>query len=129
MSAEKFPTLKEMGIEDPYDIQRYSSRIENDIDVLKIYLHRHQGEWMAKSKKFKFKRAHKAVPTDSGFVPFRDTTEASPYFLKAVAELDQLVAGEKQAKDKKEHLIEELDHLEKVVTRKVDELRRRIDEL
>ncbi|MEH6575934.1 MAG: DUF3461 family protein [Amphritea sp.] len=129
MSAEKFSTLTEMGFDDPYDIERYTTRTENDVDVLKIYVHRHHGEWMAKSKKFKFRRKHKNLPVDGGLVPYRATSEPSSYYLRAVAELDMLVQADKSSKDKKEHLLEELAHLEKVVTRKVEDIRRQIEEL
>ena len=129
MSAEKFQTLKEMGFENPHDIQRFTTRTENDIDVLKVYLHRHQGEWMAKSKKFKFKRKHSNVSVDSGLMPYRASTEPSPYYLRAIAELEQLVAEDQSTKDKKQVLLEEIDHLEKVVARKVEDLRRQIEEL
>lgn len=129
MSAEQFPTLIEMGVEEPRDIERYTSRIEGDVDVLKIYFHRHQGEWMAKSKKFKFKRMDKNMRVNEGKVPYIHTTESSPYFLRAVAELDTLVAKDKDAKNKKERLLEEVEHLEKVVSRKIEDLRRQIEEL
>ncbi|WP_432471819.1 DUF3461 family protein [Amphritea sp. HPY] len=129
MSAEKFSTLKEMGFENPHEIQRFSTRTENDVDVLKVYLHRHQGEWMAKSKKFKFKRKHTNVPVDGGLVPYRASTEPSPYYLRALTELEQLVDQDKSSKDKKEHLLDELEHLEKVVARKVEDIRRQIEEL
>lgn len=129
MATIDCPTLKEMGIEETSDIERYTSRIEGDVDILKIYFHRHQGEWMAKSKKFKFKRMHKNVRVNEGLVPFRATTESSPFFLKAIAELDKLVAGEQSAKDKKERLLDELEHLDKVVSRKIEDIRRQIEEL
>ncbi|MCV6611647.1 MAG: DUF3461 family protein [Amphritea sp.] len=129
MSAEKFQTLKEMGFENPHDIQRFTTRTENDIDVLKVYLHRHQGEWMAKSKKFKFKRKHTNVSVDSGLMPYRASTEPSPYYLRAISELEQLVAEDQSTKDKKQLLLEEIDHLEKVVARKVEDLRRQIEDL
>lgn len=129
MSAEKFQTLKEMGFENPHDIQRFTTRTENDIDVLKVYLHRHQGEWMAKSKKFKFKRKHTNVSVDSGLMPYRASTEPSPYYLRAISELEQLVAEDQSTKDKKQLLQEEIDHLEKVVARKVEDLRRQIEDL
>lgn len=129
MSAEKFQTLKEMGFDNPHDIQRFTTRTENDVDVLKVYLHRHHGEWMAKSKKFKFKRKHSNVSVDSGLMPYRASTEPSPYYLRAIAELEQLVAEDRSTKDKKQQLLDEIDHLEKVVTRKVEDLRRQIEEL
>lgn len=129
MSVEQFPTLSEMGIEEPRDIERYTSRIEGDVDVLKIYFHRHQGEWMAKSKKFKFKRMHKNMRVNEGRVPYIATTESSPYFLRAVAELDTLVSADRTAKDKKERLLDEIEHLEKVVARKLEDMRRQIEEM
>lgn len=129
MSAEKFQTLKEMGFENPHDIERFTTRTENDVDVLKVYLHRHQGEWMAKSKKFKFKRKHTNVSVEGGLVPYRASTEPSPYYLRALSELEKLVAQDKSVKDKKELLLEEIEHLEKVVARKVEDIRRQIEEL
>ena len=129
MATQQYETLKDMGIDDVHDIEKYTSRIEGDMDILKIYLHRHQGEWFAKSKKFKFKRVHKNVPVKEGLVPYRATTEPSPYYLRAVAELDLLVTEEKTTQNKKEVLLDELEHLEKVVARKIEDIRRQIDEM
>ena len=129
MSAEKYPTLLEMGIEEPHEVERYTSRIEGDMDILKIYFHRHQGEWMTKSKKFKFKRQHKNMRVNEGRVPYIATTESSPYFLRAIAELDTLVTVEKTAQDRKQRLLEDIEHLEKVVARKLEDMRRQIEEM
>lgn len=129
MSAEKFPTLREMGVAEPYDIERYTARIEGDVDILKVYFHRHQGEWMAKSRKYKFKRMHKNMRVNEGRVPYIATTESSPYFLRAVAELDRLVEAEHDAVSKKQRLLEDVDHLEKVVSRKIEDIRRQIESL
>nr|WP_067295644.1 DUF3461 family protein [Marinobacterium profundum] len=129
MSDKQFETLMAMGVEDVQDVERYSTRTEGDVDILKLYYHRHQGEWFAKSKKFKFKRLHKSVKVSDGLVPYRATTESSPYYLRAVAELDKLVTQEKSSLDRKELLLEELDHLEKVVARKIEDLKRQIGEL
>ena len=129
MSEQKFETLGAMGVEDVHDVERYSTRIEGDVDILKIYFHRHHGEWFAKSKKFKFQRLHKKVKVNEGLVPYRATTESSPYCLRAVAELDQLVAQDKSSLNRKEMILEELDHLEKVMARKIEDLKRQIEEL
>lgn len=129
MSAEKYPTLLEMGIEEPHEVERYTSRIEGDMDILKIYFHRHQGEWMTKSKKFKFKRQHKNMRVNEGRVPYIATTESSPYFLRAISELDTLVTVEKTAQDRKQRLLEDIEHLEKVVARKLEDMRRQIEEM
>jgi len=62
-------------------------------------------------------------------VPYIATTESSPYFLRAVAELDQLVAEDKSAQTKKQRLLDDIEHLEKVVSRKIEDMRRQIEEL
>jgi hypothetical protein len=129
MAVKKYPALIEMGFDDPTDVERYTIRIEGDIDILKIYHRRHQGEWMNKSKKYKFKRLHKKLRVNEGLTAYRDSTESSPFFLKAVAELDTLVAGEKNVKARKEDILEEMDHLNKVVSRKIEDLKRQIEEL
>ncbi|NQZ33457.1 MAG: DUF3461 family protein [Oceanospirillaceae bacterium] len=129
MAVEKFPALAEMGFEEPSDIDRYTTRIEGDVDILKVYHRRQQGEWMTKSKKFKFKRLHKKLRVNEGLTAFRDTTESSPFFLKAITELDKLVAGDKSSKAKKEDILEEMEHLNRVVSRKIEDLRRQIEEL
>ncbi len=129
MIDTQFETLKEMGIDNVRDIEKYTSRIEGDNDILKIYFHRHQGDWFAKSKKFKFQRVHKDLRVNEGTTTYRHTTEPSPFYLRAVDELDKLVAQDKQAEDKKAILLEEIDHLEKVMQRKVEDIRRQIEEL
>jgi hypothetical protein len=129
MAMEKYPAMFEMGFEDPSDIDRYTTRIEGDVDILKVYHRRHQGEWMTKSKKFKFKRPQKRLLVNEGLTAFRDTTESSPFFQKAMGELDKLVAGDKSSKAKKEDILEEMEHLNKVVARKIEDLRRQIEDL
>lgn len=129
MASDKFETLTEMGFEDVHEIEKFSTRTEGDMDILKVYLHRHQGEWFAKSKKFKFKRVHKNVPVTDGLVPYRSTTEPSSYYLRAIAELEKLVQEDAQVQSKKEHLLSEIEHLEKVVARKIEDIRRQIEEL
>ena len=84
---------------------------------------------MTKSKKFKFKRQHKNMRVNEGRVPYIATTESSPYFLRAISELDTLVTVEKTAQDRKQRLLEDIEHLEKVVARKLEDMRRQIEEM
>ena len=46
-----------------------------------------------------------------------------------MGELDKLVAGDKSSKAKKEDILEEMEHLNKVVARKIEDLRRQIEDL
>ncbi|WP_417585704.1 DUF3461 family protein [Nitrincola sp.] len=129
MTVEKFKTLAEMGIEDISEIEKFSTRQEGDMDILKIYFHRDPGEWFAKSKKFKFKRQVKTVRVNEGKVSYRETSESSPYFLRALTELEKLADEMHTAKGRKEILLDEIDHLEKVMERKIADIRRQIEEL
>jgi len=135
MPTKEFAVLKEMGFDNLEEIKSFSTRNENDVDVLKIYLRRHQGEWVAKSKKFKFKRTHTSVRTEGSLVPYRATTKSSEFFLQAIAELEQLDKHEPQvnkvlsADDKKKVLLSEIEHLEKVMNGKMADIRRQIAEL
>ncbi|MDH2436016.1 hypothetical protein WH50_03005 [Pokkaliibacter plantistimulans] len=121
--------LAEMGIEDVADIEKYTLRQEGDEDVIKIYLKRDKGEWFARSRKFKFKRYVKTVRINEGAQHYREVSEMNPFLLRAVDELDSLVAKDQRKMSEKELLLEELDHLEKVVSRKITDLRAQIENM
>ena len=127
--SEQYPTLSEMGIVDVYDIEKFSTRQEGDMDILKIYFHKDPLNWLSKSKKFKFKRQVKVLNVKEGNVLCRETTEPSPYFIKAVNELEQLVERIKSSKCRKEILLGEIDHFEKVMERKIADIRRQLEDL
>ncbi|MFB9884880.1 DUF3461 family protein [Balneatrix alpica] len=125
----EYKHLAEMGVEDVSQIEKYTLRQEGDEDVLKIYMHRDKGEWFARSRKFKFKRFVKTVRINEGTQHYREVSEMNPFLLRAVDELDKLVAQEKKTLTQKEQMLEELDHLEKVVSRKITDLRRQIESM
>lgn len=124
--TKQFTALKEMGFSDPLDIEKFSTRTEGNMDILKIYLRRQQGDWFSKSKKFKFKRTDKSVEMGTRYGA---ASEPSGYFLRAIAELESLVKVEKDSQTKKQVLLEEIDHLEQVMARKIEDLRRQINDL
>lgn len=124
--TEQFDVLKEMGFDDPKAIEKFTTRTEGDVDTLKIYLRRQQGDWLSKSKKFKFKRADKSVEMKT---EYGEASAPSAYFLKALAELEALIKTEHDTDSRKQVLLNEIDHLEKVVNRKIDDIRRQIEML
>ena len=48
-----YDNLKNLGIQHPEDIDRYTLRQEANNDILKIYFRKDKGEFFAKSVKFK----------------------------------------------------------------------------
>ena len=87
----KFPTLSEMGITNPGEIERYSLSTTNHIDSLRIIYKRKKGSLLPTSKRFEFGRSSKTVMADSGTQTTDIVHDISPFLQKALKELDQLI--------------------------------------
>lgn len=124
-----YETLKSMGITSFDDIERFTLRYENSLDVLKVYYRREKGSLLPKSKKFKFGRASKTVLTDGGQQTYQEVKEPSLIVLRAVEELTQLVGKQHELKVTKEDLVKEIEHLERVVSDKLTEIKEKISTL
>lgn len=86
-----FPTLTEMGISNPGEIERFSLNTVNNIDILRIVYKRKKGSLLPASKRFRFGRAAKTVIADSGTRKTEVVHEISPFVQKAVRELEQII--------------------------------------
>ena len=124
-----YPTLTEMGITSISDIVKYTLRQEGEEDVLKIYFRREKGSLLPKSKKFTFGRHIKTVRVDSSRDKYQEVSEMSPYLLKAIDELHDLVTHEHEVEDLRTRLLEDVEHLEKVMLSKLADLRRDIEKI
>lgn len=122
-----YPMLKSMGVTSIKDIEKFSLRLENGQDVLKINYRREKGSFLPKSKKFKFSRSSKTVLTDSGRQTYQNIDEPSLVVLNAMEELESIVGKQKKIKATKEDLIIELSHLENVMNNKVSEIKAKIE--
>ncbi len=118
-----YDTLREMGITDINLIERYVLRQEGDEDILKIYFRRRRGDLFSHSVKFRHGRATKMIPVNSGRGEYKEISEISPTMLKAARELDQIVNNEASINDIQRRILSDIDHLEKVVERKLEQLR------
>ncbi|MCV6587738.1 MAG: DUF3461 family protein [Marinobacterium sp.] len=115
-----FPTLTQMGVTSLESVVRYTLRQEGDTDVLKIYYNRPGNSMRSRSKKFSFVRDLEGSNSD----------QISPMLQAAIDELKQLQASHDiEPGDAKEHLRTSLEHLEKVLTTKLDDVRRQIEQL
>lgn len=108
-----YKTLDEMGIKNPDQIVRYTAYNHNNADFLRVTYKRQSGSLLPKSRRYQFGRAAKMVITDGGTNKRETVYEVSPVFQRALNELDKLLAKHKESKITKEHLIEELDRLER----------------
>ncbi|MGR0278239.1 DUF3461 family protein [Marinomonas dokdonensis] len=122
-----YPTLESMGITSIQDIEKFTLRYEGGHDVLKVYYRREKGSLLPKSKKFKFGRSTKTVLADGGQQTYRQVQEPSLIVLRATEELSKIVGKQAEDKVSKEELIVELEHLEKVMSSKIKEIKEKIN--
>ena len=124
-----YETLKELGVTDLDQIEKYTLRQEGDEDILKIYFKRKKGELFSHSMKFRHGRSKKMVQVDSGTQKYKEVSEISPTMQKLASELDQVVSHEVSVADFKQRILSNIDHMERVMKRKLDQLRADIDKL
>ncbi len=117
-----FENLKAIGVTDTDRIEKYTLRTEGRYDILKIYYKRDKGEMFARSEKFKYPRQVKRVKVDSGSQKYADTTEIAPTLRYVVEELDVIAKREVKEVDLKKKILSDLQHLEKVVQSKIEEI-------
>ncbi|MGR7922644.1 hypothetical protein CGX12_05730 [Zobellella denitrificans] len=131
MTAQ-YPTLEQMGITSFDNISKYRLRREARADVLKVYYHRPAGSLLSRSKKFTFARPQSGVPVEfQKTAQWHQLEDTSPVLRQALVELHQLLkpdapAEDESTRDSKQQLLEDLEHMERVMKAKLEELRRQI---
>ncbi len=120
-NIDRYPALSEMGIVRFHEISHYSLRQDGaDKDVLRVNYKRAPGSLLPFSRKYKFGRSPRTVIADGGTARMENTYEISPFLLKAVAELDSLLAGKNNNAavanaDLKNDLLAEVSELQQMV--------------
>ncbi len=126
---DKFPGLKDMGVNNPSEISRYSLREEEDEDVLRIYYKRARGSLLPSSRKYSFGRARKTIITDSGKPQYAEDPQISNVLQQVLKELDAILRNSNDHDVLKASIIDEIDHLDRYVSSKIRELRSQIEQL
>jgi len=121
--------LKTIGINNVEDIKRYSLRQEGERDILKIYFKKTGRELLARSSKFKFQRQQKIVSGGYKGDSYTSLSEINPTLRNIIDELDALALNANSEKETKEQLLDDLKHLELVVSNKIKEMEEKIAKL
>ena len=125
----RFPTLSEMGVANPGEIQRYTLSTTNNIDVLRIIYKRHKGSFLPTSKRFEFGRSSKTVMADSGTQTTDILYEISPFLQKALRELDQLIDAKNSNIEHAKLVKEELKRLHQEMSSSMSYIESLIDDM
>ncbi|WP_019617106.1 DUF3461 family protein [Psychromonas ossibalaenae] len=124
-----YPNLNNIGVLNHDDIERYTLRQEAGNDILKIYFRKGSRDFFAKSVKFKFPRQLKKVSGDHDSPGFRNISEINSTLRPIIKELDILTVHVKHEKEIKLQVLDDLKHLESVVTSKIKEIERKLEKL
>lgn len=124
-----YPTLKEMGIENPEEISKYTLTQIDNADHLRVVYKRKTHSLRPISKRFIFGRFKNTMVVDSGAHELENVDEISPHLLKAVAELDKIVNSSKQTKQQSDDLKNELIRLESEIVANLASIRTLIDSI
>ena len=100
-----YDNLKSLGITNPDEIDRYSLRQEANNDILKIYFQKDKGQG------------------------YKEVQEISPNLRYIIDELDQICQRDRTEIDLKRKILDDLRHLESVVTNKISEIESDLEKL
>ncbi|MFT5665753.1 MAG: hypothetical protein ACI9JR_003162 [Gammaproteobacteria bacterium] len=126
---KNYPTLTEMGINNPEQIERFSLTTSNQTDFLRIIYRRKKGSFLPASKRFEFGRSSKTVVIDSGTRKTQVIHEISPFVQKAIDELENIVSEKKSGIGNPKMIKEELQRLHQEMTSRLAYIESLIDDM
>ena len=124
-----YPMLKEMGIQNPNQIDRYSVQTVDNTDILRVVYKRQKGSMLPESKRFRFPRVEKMTAGDGVSKENEIFYEISPAVHQAMAELDKIVHAKRDRAQQVALINEEIDKFQEETAHQIDYLRKLISEL
>ncbi len=126
----KTPSLTEMGVLHPEHIIGYTVvHVDEDMDVLKINYQRPKNSFLPKRRRYEFKRISKPMPGSELRGNEAIRYDISPILRRAIAELDSILANDKQMTATKQSLKDELKELGVELNERIAHLSEMIDAL
>ena len=86
-----YPTLNEMGINNPGEIDRYSHQFVGNVDILRVVYKRKKGSLLASSRRYRFNRSDELILAEGDSRGAQVRHNISPILRKALSELDSVV--------------------------------------
>ncbi len=124
------PSLTEMGVLNPGQINAYSVvHVTEDMDVLKINYQRPKNSILPNRRRYEFRRVSKPMPGSELRGNQAIRYDISPILARAIAELDTLLANDKQKSATKKNLQTEIKELGVELNERIAHLSKMIDAL
>ncbi len=124
-----YPTLTEMGINNPGEIERYSLNTVNNLDIIRVIYKRKKGSLLPASKRFEFGRASRTIMADSGTQETDIVHDISPFVQKAITELDHILDSKKSSIEQGKLIKDELQRLHQEMSSRMAYIESLLDDL
>ena len=124
-----YPRLKEMGVLNPQQIDKFAVYTVGNTDILRIVYDRKKGSLLPVSKRFKFDQIKKSVMVDSGTRQTETLFESQPAFRESLSELEHLRAEKEHSQDISALIAEEIRLLEEDVALRSDYIKSLLSKL
>lgn len=124
-----YDNLVSIGITHPDNIDRYSLRQEGSYDILKIYFRKDNGEFYAKSVKFKFPRQRNHGADESMPLGYEGISQISPNLRYVIDELEIICQHQQEETDLRSKILNDLHHLKNVISNKIEEIEADLEKL
>ena len=126
---KSYPTLTEMGVNNPEQIVRFSLTTSDKTDYLRIIYRRKKGSLLPGSKRFEFGRSSKTIVTDSGSRKTHIVHEISPFVQRAISELEDIVNSKKSSIEHAAVIKDELQRLHQEMSSRLTYIESLIDDM
>jgi hypothetical protein len=121
------PTLEEMGILHPLQVERFQVNSMENYDVLRVIYDRGESSFLPTSRTYKFPRVQKIVGKDSSSA--QTVMDINPCLRKAVDELTEVLKSRKHKQTLAQRVLDEVQQLEDEVHMRSSYIRELIKEL
>lgn len=110
------PTLEEMGILHPLQIDRFQVNSMANYDVLRVVYDRGESSFLPLTRTYKFPRVQKTVKSNKGTESGQTVLDLNPCLRKAVDELTELLKAKEDKRTLAQLVLDEVQQLEDEVT-------------
>jgi hypothetical protein len=129
MTTNNYPTLSELGIQNPLQIDRYQVNSIANYDVLRVIYERESDSFLPSTRTYKFPRVQKEVAIGKEEKSVQSVLETHPELQKALAELEHIFATKECKECVAETVLEELQALEDEIAMRSEYIRELVRQL
>jgi len=129
MMKHDYPTLSELGIQNPLQIDRYQVNSISNYDVLRVIYERESNSFLPSTRTYKFPRVQKDVAIGKEEKSVQSVLETHPELQKAVTELERIFATKECKECVAETVLEELQALEDEIAMRSEYIRELVRQL